>query len=143
MSKYTHSTNSLAFFFGMGSYIFGNNSGGRVAEDGEIEPEKVAMTAPVRTEQSQKVAMTSPVRTELWGNLRRMKVSFVMPRKVWSMGEAGLRAGAATGFIFGGIVVRPFARRLGDIVILSFSCVPLRALPPGVYCRAVDENTST
>lgn len=51
-------------------------------EDGTIEPQKLAMTAPVRTEQSQKLAMASPVRTELLGKLRNMKVSFVMPRKV-------------------------------------------------------------
>lgn len=63
-------------------YIFGENSGGRVNEDGKIEPQKLAMTAPVRTEQSQKLAMTSPVRTELLGKLRNMKVSFVMPKKV-------------------------------------------------------------
>ena len=53
-----------------------------MSEDRTVEPQKVAMTAPVRTEQSQKVAMTSPVRTQLWGNDGNMKVSFVMPRKV-------------------------------------------------------------
>lgn len=50
---------------------------------GNVDKEKVAMTAPVRVETSQKVAMTSPVRTELDGDLRNMKVSFVMPRKVF------------------------------------------------------------
>ncbi|CAM9536437.1 unnamed protein product [Hapterophycus canaliculatus] len=70
-------------FMNVARYIFGDNAGGRRAEGGEIEPEKVAMTAPVRTEQPQqaKVAMTSPVRTELKSNLRNMKVSFVMPKK--------------------------------------------------------------
>lgn len=65
-------------------YIFGDNAGGRVSEDGEVEPAQVAMTAPVRTEQPQKatVSMTSPVRTELKSNFRNMKVSFVMPKKV-------------------------------------------------------------
>ncbi|CAN0186982.1 unnamed protein product, partial [Ascophyllum nodosum] len=68
-------------FRNVAGYIFGDNYGGRVSEDGTVEPQKVAMTAPVRTEQSQKVAMTSPVRTQLWGNDGNMKVSFVMPRK--------------------------------------------------------------
>ncbi|CAM9431701.1 unnamed protein product [Scytosiphon promiscuus] len=70
-------------FMNVARYIFGDNAGGRLAESGEIEPQKVAMTAPVRTEQPQKakVAMTSPVRTELKSNLRNMKVSFVMPKE--------------------------------------------------------------
>lgn len=106
-----------------------------MAEDGEIEPEKVAMTAPVRTEQSQKVAMTSPVRTELWGNLRRMKVSFVMPRKVWGMGGTGLRAGVTTSYIFGGVCSDDSSRE--GAAMPSFSCVSLRARPPGclLTCR--------
>lgn len=66
------------------SYIFGDNAGSRVTESGEVEPQTVAMTAPVRTEQPQKatVAMTSPVRTEVKSNFRNMRVSFVMPKKV-------------------------------------------------------------
>ncbi|CAB1118136.1 unnamed protein product [Ectocarpus sp. CCAP 1310/34] len=70
-------------FMNVAGYIFGDNAGGRVSEDGEVEPAQVAMTAPVRTEQPQKatVSMTSPVRTELKSNFRNMKVSFVMPRK--------------------------------------------------------------
>lgn len=59
-----------------------------MTEDGEVEPEKVAMTAPVRTEQPQGtlVAMTSPVRTELKSSLRNMRVSFVMPKKASTLG---------------------------------------------------------
>ncbi|CAM9989227.1 unnamed protein product [Laminaria digitata] len=68
-------------FRNVARYIFGDNSGGRVTEEGGVEPQKVAMTAPVRTEQPQKIAMTSPVQTVLRGDLRKMKVSFVMPKK--------------------------------------------------------------
>lgn len=68
-------------FRNVARYIFGDNSGGRVTEEGEVEQQKVAMTAPVRTEQPQKIAMTSPVQTVLRGDLRKMKVSFVMPKK--------------------------------------------------------------
>lgn len=66
------------------SYIFGDNAGSRVTDTGETEPQTVAMTAPVRTEQPKKatVAMTSPVRTEVKSNFRNMRVSFVMPKKV-------------------------------------------------------------
>ena len=87
--------------FNWSRYIFGDNSGGRLTEEGGVEPQKVAMTAPVRTEQPQKIAMTSPVQTVLRGDLRKMKVSFVMPKKVrkaWQacvQGGAGLRNGAA------------------------------------------------
>lgn len=58
-----------------------------MTETGEVEPQTVAMTAPVRTEQPKKatVAMTSPVRTEVKSSFRNMRVSFVMPRKVKRM----------------------------------------------------------
>lgn len=66
-------------------------------EEGKVEKQTVAMTAPVRTEQPQKIAMTSPVQTVLRGDLRKMKVSFVMPRKVRKDWQAGLRRGEGEG----------------------------------------------
>lgn len=47
-------------------------------------PDVVAMTARRRKKQSRNVGMASPVRTEIMGSFRDMKVSFVMPRKVWN-----------------------------------------------------------
>jgi hypothetical protein len=51
----------------LAGYIFGGNK----------VRQKIAMTAPVTTEQSQKIAMTAPVQTEQQGSA--MKVSFTMP----------------------------------------------------------------
>lgn len=94
----------------MGSYIFGNNVP-RV-DSGESR-EKVAMTAPVRTEPPQKVSMTSPVRTELGNGLRKMKISFVMPRKVL----------AQTCFVF--LVLNPRFRKHRRGFVLSTFHMPL------------------